>query len=92
MNSIFVLNKTNFDFFKKNPDEACEAIIGKDPYWKIKKRICYHFGEDPKFIIHNGVVLDGSYKKKYDDQLIVLNEKMKYISELIQNIAEKNIS
>ena len=32
------------------------------------------------------------YKKKYDDQLIVLNEKMKYISELIKNIATKNIS
>ena len=32
------------------------------------------------------------YKKKYDDQIVVLNEKMKYISELIQDIFNKNSS
>ena len=32
------------------------------------------------------------YKKKYDDQVDVVNEKMKYISELLQKIFDKNIS
>jgi hypothetical protein len=32
------------------------------------------------------------YKKKYDDQLEVINTKMKYISELLQKISDKNIS
>ena len=32
------------------------------------------------------------YKKKYDDQVDAVNEKMKYISELLQKIFDKNIS
>jgi hypothetical protein len=31
------------------------------------------------------------YKKKYDDQLDTINAKMKYISELLQNISNRNI-
>ena len=58
MDSIFVLNKTNFDFFKYGKLEG--------PYWKIKGRICYHFGEDPIYIVDN-FILDGSMKHKYDD-------------------------
>ncbi len=32
------------------------------------------------------------YKKKYDDQLELINTKMKYISELLQKISDKNSS
>lgn len=32
------------------------------------------------------------YKKKYNDQIDVLNEKMKYIGELLQTISDKNNS
>lgn len=32
------------------------------------------------------------YKKKYNDQLDVVNEKMKYIGELLQKIFDKNNS
>jgi hypothetical protein len=31
------------------------------------------------------------YKRKYDDQLDTINTKMKYISELLQNISNRNI-
>jgi hypothetical protein len=58
MNSIFVLNKTNFDFFKTGKMDA--------PYWEIQGRVCYHYGEDPVYVKHNGMV-DGSLKHKYDD-------------------------
>lgn len=58
MNSIFVLNKTNFDFLKTGVMEG--------PYWKIYDRICYHYGEDPLYIMDKTIV-DGSMKHKYDD-------------------------
>jgi hypothetical protein len=32
------------------------------------------------------------YKKKYENQLEVLNEKMKIIAQLIQEISNKNVS
>ena len=32
------------------------------------------------------------YKRKYDDQLETINEKMKYISELLNTISKKNVS
>jgi hypothetical protein len=32
------------------------------------------------------------YKKKYDDQLDIINTKMKYISELLQKISDRNSS
>jgi ABC-type bacteriocin/lantibiotic exporter with double-glycine peptidase domain len=32
------------------------------------------------------------YKKKYDEQIDVVNEKMKYISELLENIIKKSES
>ena len=32
------------------------------------------------------------YKKKYEDQIEVLNEKMIHISELLQKISDKNMS
>jgi hypothetical protein len=32
------------------------------------------------------------YKKKYEDQLNTVNERMKYIGELVQKISERNIS
>ena len=32
------------------------------------------------------------YKKKYEDQIEILNEKMIHISELLQKISDKNMS
>jgi len=32
------------------------------------------------------------YKKKYEDQLEIINDKMIYIAELIQKISDKNSS
>ena len=56
MDSIFVLTETNFDFFRKDPESACRERIGDSSHWKIRGRICYHFG-DPHFIEHNHVIL-----------------------------------
>jgi hypothetical protein len=32
------------------------------------------------------------YKKKYNEQIVIINEKMTYISELLDKITQKNIS
>ena len=37
-------------------------------------------------------IINKFYKKKYDNQIDIINDKMKYISELLQTISEKNIS
>jgi hypothetical protein len=48
MDSIFVLNKTNFEFFK-NPVENCI------PAWIIYGRVCYHPCES-EYVFHNNVI------------------------------------
>jgi hypothetical protein len=67
MESIFVLNKTNFDFFKSEPSvENCKKLT--DSYWIIYDRVCYHYGES-EYVIHNNVV--HTDKHLYDGYLHV---------------------
>ncbi len=72
MNSIFVFNKTNFEFLKEPTLEACLTRIGSAPYWRIQDRVCWHYG-DPKFIIHNNYIVEGS--DKYTDYFHIVNPK-----------------
>jgi len=32
------------------------------------------------------------YKKKYDEQIIVINERMKHVGELLEILSKKNVS
>jgi len=74
MNSIFVLTKTNFDFFKKPASiERCLSYIGNAPYWQIYGRVCYCHDAVPMYIIHNNVVLNNP--AIYDDYMHVTNIK-----------------
>jgi hypothetical protein len=66
----------------------CSIIIYLSMKFEVIQMTCVIF----IILFFSMYLINQYYKKKYDDQLIVLNEKMKYISELIQNIAEKNIS
>ena len=72
MESIFVLTKTNFDFFKS------PHIDVKAPYWVVKNRICYHHGDDPDLILHNQIPLNKSMKYMYEDYLHVDAKKPLY--------------
>jgi hypothetical protein len=66
MDSIFVLNKTNFDFFKKDPSiENCTKIAEA---WIIYGRVCYHACET-EYVIHNNVI--HTDKHLYDGYLHV---------------------
>ena len=49
MDSIFVLTKTNFDFFKSIEQDRPEK------YWIVYGRVCYHQG-DSDYVIHNHVI------------------------------------
>ena len=73
MDSIFVLTQTNFEFFKSNT-----FSIGNEPYWNVKNRVCYHYGENPEYILHNEVVLNTSMKYMYDSYLHVNPKKPLY--------------
>jgi ABC-type multidrug transport system fused ATPase/permease subunit len=37
-------------------------------------------------------IINQHYKKKYDEQVTIMNEKIKYIGELLQKISSNNIS
>ena len=74
MDSIFVLTKTNFEFFNAPASiDKCKLIVGTSPYWLIVGRVCYHYGE-PAYIIHNNVVLT-NVARKYDGFFHVENVK-----------------
>lgn len=66
----------------------CSIIIYLSMKFEVIQMTCVIF----IILFFSMYLINQYYKKKYDDQLIVLNEKMKYISELIQNIATKNVS
>jgi hypothetical protein len=66
----------------------CSIIIYLSMKFEVIQMTCVIF----IILFFSMYLINQYYKKKYDDQLIVLNEKMKYISELIKNIATKNIS
>ena len=66
----------------------CSIIIYLSMKFEVIQMTCVIF----IILFFSMYLINQYYKKKYDDQLIVVNEKMKYISELIQNIATKNIS
>jgi len=66
MDSIFVLTKTNFDFFKKPASmERCLAYIGNAPYWQIQGKLCFHHHEHPEYIIHNYIPLRNMDHSQY---------------------------
>ncbi len=66
----------------------CSIIIYLSMKFEVIQMTCVIF----IILFFSMYLINQYYKKKYDDQIVVLNEKMKYISELIQNIATKNIS
>lgn len=66
----------------------CSIIIYLSMKFEVIQMTCIIF----IILFFSMYLINQYYKKKYDDQIVVLNEKMKYISELIQNIATKNIS
>jgi hypothetical protein len=66
----------------------CSIIIYLSMKFEIIQMTCIIF----IILFFSMYLINQYYKKKYDDQIVVLNEKMKYIAELVQDIFNKNSS
>jgi hypothetical protein len=66
----------------------CSIIIYLSMKFEVIQMTCIIF----IILFFSMYLINQYYKKKYDDQLEVINTKMKYISELLQKISDKNIS
>jgi len=66
----------------------CSIIIYLSMKFEVIQMTCIIF----IILFFSMYLINQYYKKKYNDQLDIVNEKMKYISELLQKISDKNIS
>jgi hypothetical protein len=66
----------------------CSIIIYLSMKFEVIQMTCIIF----IILFFSMYLINQYYKKKYDDQLETINEKMKYISKLLQKISDKNIS
>jgi hypothetical protein len=66
----------------------CSIIIYLSMKFEVIQMTCIIF----IILFFSMYLINLYYKKKYDDQINTVNEKMKYISELLQKISDKNVS
>jgi len=66
----------------------CSIIIYLSMKFEVIQMTCIIF----IILFFSMYLINQYYKNKYNDQMDHVNEKMKYISELLQNIFDKNIS
>ena len=66
----------------------CSIIIYLSMKFEVIQMTCIIF----IILFFSMYLINQYYKKKYDDQLDIINTKMKYISELLQKISDKNNS
>jgi hypothetical protein len=66
----------------------CSIIIYLSMKFEVIQMTCIIF----IILFFSMYLINQYYKKKYEDQLEIINTKMKYISELLQKISDKNIS
>jgi hypothetical protein len=66
----------------------CSIIIYLSMKFEVIQMTCILF----IILFFSMYLINQYYKQKYNEQLNVINEKMKYISELLNKITEKNIS
>jgi hypothetical protein len=66
----------------------CSIIIYLSMKFEVIQMTCIIF----IILFFSMYLINQYYKKKYDDQLEIINEKMKYISKLLSTIYNKNNS
>lgn len=66
----------------------CSIIIYLSMKFEVIQMACIIF----IVLFFSMYLINQYYKQKYNNQLEIINEKMKYISELLETIFEKNIS
>ena len=66
----------------------CSIIIYLSMKFEVIQMTCIIF----IILLFSMFLINQYYKGKYNEQLNVINEKMKYISELLKDISNKNSS
>lgn len=66
----------------------CSIIIYLSMKFEVIQMTCIIF----IILFFSMYLINQYYKNKYNEQLNVINEKMKYITELLQTITDKNSS
>ncbi len=66
----------------------CSIIIYLSMKFEVIQMTCIIF----IILFFSMYLINQYYKKKYDDQIDIINTKMKYISELLQKISDRNSS
>jgi hypothetical protein len=66
----------------------CSIIIYLSMKFEVIQMACIIF----IVLFFSMYLINQYYKQKYNNQLEIINEKMKYISQLLETIFEKNIS
>ena len=66
----------------------CSIIIYLSMKFEVIQMTCIIF----IILFFSMYLINQYYKKKYNEQIDMVNEKMKYISELLQLISDRNIS
>jgi hypothetical protein len=66
----------------------CSIIIYLSMKFEVIQMTCIIF----IILFFSMYLINQYYKNKYNEQLIVINEKMNYIKELLQTITDKNSS
>jgi hypothetical protein len=66
----------------------CSIIIYLSMKFEVIQMACIIF----IVLFFSMYLINKYYKRKYDVQLETINEKMKYISELLNTISKKNLS
>ena len=66
----------------------CSIIIYLSMKFEVIQMTCVIF----IVLFFSMYIINQYYKKKYDEQLDIINGKMKYIGELLTKISEDNVS
>ena len=66
----------------------CSIIIYLSMKFEVIQMTCIIF----IVLFFSMYLINQYYKKKYDEQLDIINGKMKYIGELLTKISEENVS
>jgi hypothetical protein len=89
----YIKKKYNIDYIEEIVSVfylslLCSIIIYLSMKFEVIQMTCIIF----IILFFSMFVINQYYKKKYNDQLEVINEKMKYISELLKIIANNHVS
>jgi ABC-type multidrug transport system fused ATPase/permease subunit len=89
----YIKKKYNIDYIEEIVSVfylslLCSIIIYLSMKFEVIQMTCIIF----IILFFSMFIINQYYKKKYNDQLEVINEKMKYISELLKIIANNHVS